>query len=99
MKKLTKRRISLTLGIIFVLSLNILMAVLRSYVNDPNINKFMYLIILGSVVIVGLYVYDLTKISNTVKTEKIQIFKNRIKFHENEIEVYKKLIEQTEKDY
>jgi hypothetical protein len=99
MKKLTKRRISLTLGIIVILSLNILLVILSSHVNDPNLNKIMYLAILGSVVIVGLYVYDLTKSANIVKTEKIQIFTNRIKFHEKEIEGYKKLIEQTEKDY
>ena len=99
MKKITKKRILLTMGIIFILALNILIGVLSSHLIDPNFNKLIYLIILGSVVVVGLYVYDLSKSSNTVKNEKIQRFNNLIKFHEKEIEEYKKLIEQTNKDY
>ena len=89
------------MGIFGVIALNSIMFYLNSNITDPkyNINILMYLIIFGSVVIIGLYICDFLKTTETVKDEKITIFKNRIKFHESEIERYKNLIEQTEKDY
>jgi predicted PurR-regulated permease PerM len=101
MKKITYYKLTYGIGIVLVIALNILLHFLSGYLEpkDQSLNGLIYIVSFVSLVIIVLYCWELGKTSQIVKSEKINYLSNRIKFHQEQIDSYKKLLEKTEQDY
>lgn len=101
MKKITYHKLKYGIGIIFVILANVLIHFLNKNLEpkDVSINGLLYIASFGSLVIIVLYAWEIGKTSQVLKSEKITYFTNRIKYHQNEIDSYKQLIEKTEQEY
>lgn len=101
MKKITYYKLTYALGIFLIILGNILIYSLYLYLEpkDVPLGKLLFIVSIGSLVVIFSFILEIIKTSQIVKSEKIQSFKYRVKFHEKEIERYNELIEQTDKDY
>ncbi len=101
MKKIVKRKIGYGLLILLIIVLNSIYFTLINNLGtvDNSLIKISYVCLLGSIVIIIIYLSEFFKNSEKVKNEEIQRFDNLIKFHEKQIDFYKNQIDKINKEY